>query len=357
MKINNDSVPVPPTARTLAFSLGVAAAFCLLSLASTTPGLAPWAFRLGSGSIEEIRAPQYLRQLADPLAAVDPALRWRLLLPAVGHFLHLSPRAFLCLPYVGIFALMFAVCWYSFRLTGKRSAAIMATGLVATSSVFFVSTGWIGTMDAFYVLALVVFSFTPSTALATVCCAVGPWIDERFVLVIPIYAILRLARFQDVRRLVIAVAPVGGYLLVRLAALCFAHESGTISAQVSLQLSFIGRYLPYIPLGWWWGFRAGWFVVVLGMMTAFTMLPAISRVALSLALIAGLSLVVFFAGDTSRSIAVLVPFVVIGSTFALPISPALRRALGIIIVAGNLIAPAAYMVSDATVGLRSFLCR
>jgi hypothetical protein len=126
LKKNNDIAPVPATARTLAFSLGVAAICFLLALASTTPGLAPWAFKLGSGSIEEIRALQYLRQLADPLAPVEPALRWRLLIPAVGHFLHLSPRAFLCLPYVGIFALMFATCWYSFRLTGKRSAAIIA---------------------------------------------------------------------------------------------------------------------------------------------------------------------------------------------------------------------------------------
>jgi hypothetical protein len=358
--IKSDSLgppPAPTAARTLAFSLGVAAVCFLLSLASTTPGIAPWAFDPKSGSIQEIRVPAILRQLADPLTPVEPALRWRLLLPAVGHVLHLSPLVYLCLPYVGMFALMFATCRYSFRLTGERSAAILATTVVATSSIFFISTGWIGTMDAFYVLALVVFSFTPSTALATVCCAVGPWIDERFVLVIPVYAILRLARFSGVRQLLISVAPVGGYLLVRLAALFFAHEGDTISDHASSELANMSRYLPYVPLGWWWGFRAGWFVVVLGVVAAFGGLPAVGKVALSLALTTALCLVVFLAWDTSRSIAILVPFVVIGSASTLPISPARRRALGIMIVAGNLLAPAAYVVSDATIVVGSFLCR
>jgi hypothetical protein len=316
----------------------------LLALTAFPPKVTPLNYRSGSPAIEEIRVPELLAQLRHPLAPVGSALRWRLLIPTVGHALKLTPTVYFCLPYLAVFALMAAVCWYSFRLSRSWLTAALVTSLVSTSSIFHVSTNWIGQMDAFYVLALTVLTFTPSLPLAALCCAVGPWIDERFLLIAPAYLVIRLIRTDNLPRLMAVAAPLAGYVLVRASALLFLHGDSTVMEQINSQLGNLKAYAPFIPAGWWWAFRGGWFAIILGLAAILAAAPRSQRWLLLLALSASVIAISFLAWDTSRNAAVLVPFIVLGS-------PILKRMPATVLAVANLIFPAAYVVFNATVFL------
>ncbi len=326
-----------------------------LSLLSVTPRVTPWAPNLASGSIEEVRAPELARQLAHPLAPVGPALRWRLLMPAAGHALGLSLPVYFCLPYAGILALLCAVCGYARRIGGEWLPAAVATLLVATSAAFYVATGWLGQMDTFYVLALVVFTFTGSPLAAGLACAAGPWIDERFLIVLPVFVLVRRARGGSWRSLAMETAPAAAYVLCRLAAVAFAHGGATIADQVHGQFAQLGQYASNVPAGWWHGFRAGWLAVAAGVLMAARGLPGVERAALLFGLAAGVALIAFLAWDTSRSIAALIPFLVLGVLPWPGITPPVRRWALLSLALLNLLCPAANVVADATIYLHSFL--
>ena len=58
--------------------------------------------------------------------------------------------------------------------------------------VVFVSTGWLAYFDSWYVLGLLVATFSGSRSSPRpqpACCA--PWIDERFVLALPLVVLIR----------------------------------------------------------------------------------------------------------------------------------------------------------------------
>jgi hypothetical protein len=290
--------------------------------------------------------------LADPATnSVDSALRWRLLMPTLGHVLHLNAVSYLSLPYAGIAALLFAVGWYA---RGLRGRWVVAIALVATSSAFTIATCWIGQMDAFYLLALVVFTFTPSAPLAALCCAAGPWIDERFLLILPFYALVRYARGDSIRRLTTILLPVLGYVAIRLAVTVLDPSESSVRDQLSLQLPALAKYSPHILAGWWWGFRAGWIVVVAGGIAALRLFPSLrGRLLLGGAVAIGLAAIVLLAWDTTRSIAVLVPLIVIGSASRLPYSTVLTNGIAAVAVVANFLLPAGYVIGDMLVYISS----
>ncbi len=326
-----------------------------LSLLSVTPRVTPWAPNLASGSIEEIRAPELARQLAHPLTSVEPALRWRLLMPVVGHGLGLSLPVYFCLPYIGILALLYVVCGYARQISGEWLSASVATLMVATSAAFYVATGWVGQMDPFYILALVVFTFTTSPFAAGFACAVGPWIDERFLIVLPVFVLVRRARGGSWRSLAMETAPALAYILIRLATMVFAHGGGPIADQVHSQLAQLAHYAFNIPAGWWHGFRAGWLVIGAGVLVTARSLRGLERAALFFGLITSVALITFLAWDVSRSIVMLIPFLVLGVLPWPGITLLVRRWALLSLALLNLLCPAANVVSDATIYLHSFL--
>ena len=150
---------------------------------------------------EVFRAIDVLHQLHDPWGqvphAIDRApLRWRLLFPGLGHILHLPDRVFLALPHLGCLAVLGAVADIVYRDSADRKAAFLSAALAGTASWFFVSTGWLGYFDSWYVLCLVLVSFTESRAVIVAVCIVAPWIDERFVFALPLCLVVRSLYFQ-----------------------------------------------------------------------------------------------------------------------------------------------------------------
>ena len=112
------------------------------------------------------RAIDTLRQLEHPFMPItnptNRVINWRLLFPLLGHLLHLPRWAFLALPSLGCLLVLGYVALLVRREGGTRWTAITATALTGTTSWFFVSTGWLAYFDSWYVLGLLVATFSRS---------------------------------------------------------------------------------------------------------------------------------------------------------------------------------------------------
>jgi hypothetical protein len=100
------------------------------------------------------RAIDTLRQLNEPFRPItnpsNRVIKWRLLFPIVGHYLHLPPRAFLALPAVGCLIVLGYMAHLIRRESGGWWAPFAASALVGTMSWFFVSTGWLAYFDSWH---------------------------------------------------------------------------------------------------------------------------------------------------------------------------------------------------------------
>lgn len=270
--------PTPPgrappdgTFRAAILVLAVALAAALLSLARYTPEAWPgrpyppqW---FGAARVAPL-----LAQLADPvrwdrapefMATGGGVLRWRLLLPVAGHDLGLTPTQYLLLPWLGAIWMLLLVGRYAWALGGTPGRAAATVALVATSSCWFVPTGWLGQLDPFYLVALLAVAFSPSTVAVCAAGLLGPWVDERFLLILPAVACLRW-RLRPSRGWVLALSlSLAPYLLVRLAALLNGDPS--VSSHLALLGPALARYVSFVPVGWWFGWRAAWAPIVAAM--------------------------------------------------------------------------------------------
>jgi hypothetical protein len=325
--------------------------------------------RYSMATTEGTRAPLLLAQLRNPVhwdrldwlgtnqvdsvLANGNALRWRLLPPVVGRLLYLPPTLYLALPWAGVAALLGLVALYGYRETRDVTSAVALVSLATTSAPYFVGTGWLS-FDPFYVVGLVAFCLSPSTAVMLAACALAPWLDERFLLMLPACACARWALYPDRRRQLWAVAAILPYVAARLAALAMGDTS--VATQVRFQTVGLAdelRYCAtYLPLGLFEGFRAGWPVLFAGAALLWSRCAGrAERLALGAAALAGLGATFFLAWDSSRSSAVFLPLLVLGCNVVWA-----RRALPWLALA-NLALPAAHVYGDAFVPLHSVLSR
>jgi hypothetical protein len=255
-------------------------------------------------------------------------LRWRILVPALAHWTHLPLSVYFLLPRIGGILVVFLVAGLVWRETKSEAAALCAAALAATSSAFFVAEDWIR-FDPFALIALLVYAFSPGPLVAFACAALGPWIDERFILILPAVAVLRMSRQQKtVIPTLLGLAP---YLALRFVFLFFGDL--TVERQIRVQHLFC----PWFPVGWWEGFRLGWILIAAGVWFVARKYQTLLPVALA----AGLALIVWLAYDTSRSVAVLLPFIVTGAV-ALRARPRLLLACAIL----NFALPAGHIIAD-----------
>jgi hypothetical protein len=294
-------------------------AVALLSLARFTPEVWPgqpyppqW---FGGARVAALlaqkRDPVHWDRTADFVMSGGGALKWRLLMPVIGHDLGLTSTQYLLLPWVGALWLLALAGKYSLENGGTPGRAAATVALVATSSCWFVPTGWLGQFDPFYLVALLVAAFSPSAVAVCAAGLLGPWVDERFLLMLPAVACLRWRLYPSwrwARVLALSVAP---YLLVRLAALLSGDAS--VSGQYALQAPAFIHWLPWVSLGWAHGWRLGWLPIATCLVALVRDASPPRRWALAASLAAGLGAIAFLAFDASRSIAALVPFLVLGA--------------------------------------------
>jgi hypothetical protein len=275
---------------------------------------------------EGIRVPPLLAQLHDPVhwdrayafcmqTGVAHAMRWRMLVPVVCHDLGLSDQQYLWVPWLGSIVLLLAVMHYAWRDSRDPARIAVAAGLFVTSSAW-TSGPWVFAMDAWYLLPLLAFSLSPSPTVALAACLFGPWVDERFLLALPLCAALRgVDRRSGWPRGLWPALGALPYCAGRL----YAHFTGDpgVGEQIRMQGGCFANFAAWLPVGWWHGWRAGWLVIAPTLWIVWDSRPAFGGALARWAMAIGaacLLVVYFLAWDSSRSIAVLLPWAVLGAS-------------------------------------------
>ncbi len=300
------------------------------------------------GTFEWARGLDFARQCEAPfnLAAHDPALRWRLLPAVVCHGIGLRGHAAFILPWVGLLLLLGQSVLLIENRTHDRALALIVTCLVATTSGIWTVTTWFGINDAWYLSALVAVAFARSPIAFALAAFAGPWIDERFLIGLPVALLLRFALGQEPgtrRGFALGVAGAALYLTVRAGVSLSAHDA-TAQSFVAGALRECWTWLPWAPLGWYCGFRAAWLVVLAGVVGLFlsTNRPIASAVAATA--IASLLVLTVLAADLTRAPPLLLPLLFAG-VLLLPTwtEIAAGRAALVLVLAANLLTPALHV--------------
>ncbi len=346
---------------------GVAVLAALVAIFRFSPNYVLWS-ALGTPFIlpEVARADDALRQLQHPFVSIDNytnrVLQWRLFFPLLGRALSLPSKVYLALPHLGCLLVLIFIVRLALRRGLDWGEAFAMAALLATCSWFFVSTGLLGFFDSWYLLGLLVLVFTEDLRLAAAAVIVTPWIDERFVIMLPLSLLLRwqyraafcapsegTADWRETVRLGAALLP---WLLIRVGALLAGHDPVTerLLQERNTHLNSVGA--EYYLLGLWQGMRWAWIFVMSWLI--FTWRQNLWRIWIPPTFLATLALSVFVAEDMSRSVSTLLPVIVLGVLLCARHGSRRFRTVLFGACALNFIFPAAHVVGDSVVPIRNF---
>ena len=313
------------------------------------------------------RANFRLQQIERPFAPSENLthwpLRWRILFPLLAHYLQLPPKVFFALPFAGCLLVLGLIAHIVLRETESALLALLSSMLAATTSWFFVSTGWLGYFDAWYVLGLLCVAGIRSRVILVLCCLLLPWVDERFILAFPLAFAMRAAVFNWVENVEFTrlfkegaltsclIAPYVLFRLVLLVAGQDASSTGHLEYHFSM---FAGHHREYI-IGLWHGLRAGWIPVLACWALAYGRAGVSYNIAATAIAAAILLANHVVALDFSRSASVLMPCVLVG--ILLVARRQLQWAVGITAVAllVNIALPARHVVATFTIDINNVL--
>jgi uncharacterized protein len=299
-------------------------------------------------------------EISDPNHRI---VRWRLLIPAIGHVLHLPGWFVLGLAHLGCLVLII-----TFVGIGSAQSAVMRQpayeavcfGIIAGASApFFSSMGLLGYYDAWLALALIGVGFARARWMVVLACLLAPWIDERFVLGLPLALCVRWIRFDHAsefrwhwfrREALLPILIVTGYAFLRLN-LGGSGGSQSVSEYLNefvfaLNLSFIN----YIA-GAWHGLRLGW--VLAGAAVVGSWIAGSSRQTRAQAILLTLGTIItglsglFTALDLSRSMVLLVSVVPLGWMYASQTRTWNRFHVAPLLAIAALALPAKHVVADS----------
>ena len=261
--------------------------------------------------------------------------RSRLLVPAVARVLRLPDWATLGLAHLGCLALIAYLAALGRQLAPSApAAAVLGFGLTAGATApFFTSMGWLGYYDSLLALALLAVAFSPARPLVLAACLLAPWIDERFVIGLPLALLVRLLTAPGLplrdwlrREALAPLALAFAYALLRLS---LGGSAGSQTTGEYLSQFVFGQPLPALQrlAGAWAGLRLGWFLAALALLAAFRpasgLRPGLgTALALTSLLTALISL--HTALDLSRSTVLLLPLLPLGWLAASRVLPARR---------------------------------
>jgi hypothetical protein len=295
------------------------------------------------GSFQWDRAHTFLQQCEQPMRRdIEAAMQWRLLPPLVCHALHLPGATPLVLPWLGIIAATaYVAVLFRRRLDDWRFVS-GGTLLFATTSAVLVPVGWLGMNDAWVWLGLLAVAFGRARWALPLACLLCPWIDERFLIGYPLAWLVgcfdRNAGWKWSALLDgLWLLPYGALRLWLgrndQAASGATHEFLAYSLQQTLVV------LPLAPLGWWMGLRAAWLAVAYAGWTT----PPGRRLLGAVTLLATAGVCVVLASDLSRSIAIIMPAVLLGCFEYARRTPASAPQVLLALGVANLLIPAAHV--------------
>ncbi|MBI1373101.1 MAG: tetratricopeptide repeat protein [Phycisphaera sp.] len=317
------------------------------------------------------RAVSTQHQIDEPFApVVNPSnaiIRWRLLFPLLANAASMPFSVYLALPFVGVLLLLGTVTHVVHRDTGDAWLAALSAGLAGTMSWFFVSTGWLTYFDSWYLLgALVVATARPMWAVAAAV-LLCPWIDERFVLMLPLCWVARASTSgwvrgrmngQAIRQSAWVVGLLTPYLLFRVAMMLVgggASTSGDYLTRVLFGEWSAAANLPYVAAGAWYGLRLAWVVAMVFLLLSKRLSKGSGWVVfvwggVALGLVGNLIL----TGDYSRSTSVMLPVVIAGIVLAGRLKLPRRRSVLAALLLLNLLLPVAHVFGPRVAAIEWF---
>lgn len=295
--------------------LAIASAAVVVSLLFFSPRLLVFTDE-APGSYEWTRGLNFLEQVEGKGSQeVEPALRHRLLPVYAARVLGLDGYEPFILGWIGVLCLLACVFVLMERHGAPRRIAVSTVFLFASTSAVVTSFGWVGIFDAWWVLALVLVAFAPQFWVVAAAALLAPWIDERFLIGLPVAFAARwlinpwLAN-SALRLLLFIALAVGPYAAWRVYSLL--HSSNDASADF-ISLHFL-VWLRMAPHGWWMAYRLAWIFLVLAVC-----LPNASRITpwqLGAICFVSASAAIVTAADISRSAMVLAPLLPAGVLLA-----------------------------------------
>ncbi len=327
----------------------------LLSVCFFAPRFTVWRVET-PGSFEWDRGLEFVEQCLAPwVPSNEPALQWRYLPPWVAWLTGLRGKSALILPWIGLFAWLATSAALIVRRTGDRVLALAAACLLGTTGGAFTITTWFGMNDGWYLVGLTVLALGRghwTLILPTLLC---PWIDERFILALPLTWLCR--RWLAERRM----EPVPWFLREWLVLGCGIAIYGAVRIGLSGpsagkgELEFlrnVSRDVPLfvtsVPLGWFMGWRAAWFVVLAIPVVAWINGQRWVAARFFATTLVTMVVLVIVATDLSRSVIALLPLAltaIVAAAGSIERRQAASLALtGLVVL--NLFLPYAHITSD-----------
>lgn len=288
-----------------------------------------------------------LQQREDPWQRVENlthrVIEWRLFFPVLAHYLALPAKVLLGLPHLGGLAALAAAAAWLWRETRDGVFTAGGTVLVATASWFFVTTGWLAYFDGWLVLALVAACATRSHRQLLVAAAIAPWIDERFILAVPLCLGVRALMGIDEGRSLSAARWLAAGLLPYLVIRLVAELTQVRATSGSYWESHVPFAAPIggVILGVWHGLRLGWIGVGFALAAGWRNRRWLAVAGIAVGLLGNLAA----ADDLSRSASVAVPVALAGLCLAWRAGVPRLKQLLVFLGGANLILPAAHVIA------------
>jgi hypothetical protein len=300
------------------------------------------------------RAVDTLKQLRDPFVKINNptnwVITWRLFFPLLAHWLHFPVGLYLALPHLGCALTTGYIVYLVWRHTGQRTWALMAASALASADWFFVSMGWLTYFDSWFALGLLVASFSPSRLATGAVCLVEPWIDERFVLALPVCAVVRVLYDLELRRRGWRALMVDFVLMALLTLpyvgtrMMLINDAGSAN-YLQNTLSNLKTADAWLFLaGWWAGFRMAWLYAVAFSVLVWRRQRGWVRIT-ALAVVWGVTfMALFVASDISRNMTVALPALLLGVLMICSLYPRASRMVLPAVMLANLLLPATHVV-------------
>ena len=181
------------------------------------------------------------------------------------------------------------------------------TLLFATTSAVIVPIGWYGMNNSWVWLGLLVIALARSPVALVAACLFCPWVDERFIIGVPLAWTGRCVYNNEQlisRTAFLVAAALVPYVALRLGISAYfgiRTESAFLAQYLQLLASF-----KYGYLGWWMGLRAAWAPI------AFLFLTVQRPYVLAAVFLLTAAVMMALTADQSRSAAIVAPIIILG---------------------------------------------
>lgn len=264
------------------------------------------------GTFMWTRAITFLQQCESPFRTdIETAMQFRIGPPLVAHTLRLPGLTPLVIPWVGVGFLITYVALILRRESGSDRAAWIGTIIVAATSAVLVPLHWMGINDAWVWMGLLVVSFSPHRPALVAALLLAPWVDERFIIGLPLAWIIRSIHgtSTDSRSDYWTLLGLLPYVMLRAMHSGIPFTGSVEQGFLESHLATLPRRISFAPLGWWMGLRLAWVPVMV-----LVLHQSGWRRWTILGIAAGtLAISTVLASDVSRSSAILLPMVLAGS--------------------------------------------